>query len=175
MFFASAERIKAMRTLIGAAELARGEEGEGGDEEDDVDDAAKKKKAAAAAARSAAAASALADLKAYQREDFAGIFRAMRGLPVVIRCLDPPLHEFLPVSFGRLEVVFFVAVLFCEERREPKEGKKNSHFLPFFHLEKKNRPRDRRSTSSSRPSRHCCRSRATPSTRKSRRSTRRTR
>jgi len=31
-----------------------------------------------------------------QRDDFAGIFRAMAGLPVTIRLLDPPLHEFLP-------------------------------------------------------------------------------
>jgi pyruvate,orthophosphate dikinase len=31
-----------------------------------------------------------------QREDFYGILRAMRGLPVVIRLIDPPLHEFLP-------------------------------------------------------------------------------
>jgi len=32
----------------------------------------------------------------FQREDFEGIFREMRGLPVTIRLLDPPLHEFLP-------------------------------------------------------------------------------
>ena len=39
---------------------------------------------------------ALAELLPYQREDFVGIFRAMKGLPVTIRTLDPPLHEFLP-------------------------------------------------------------------------------
>ncbi len=39
---------------------------------------------------------ALAELLPLQREDFAGIFRAMEGLPVTIRLLDPPLHEFLP-------------------------------------------------------------------------------
>jgi pyruvate,orthophosphate dikinase len=39
---------------------------------------------------------ALAKLLPYQRDDFAGIFRAMKGLPVTIRTLDPPLHEFLP-------------------------------------------------------------------------------
>ena len=33
-----------------------------------------------------------------QREDFLGIFKAMKGLPVTIRLLDPPLHEFLPHS-----------------------------------------------------------------------------
>jgi pyruvate,orthophosphate dikinase len=32
----------------------------------------------------------------YQRADFAGLFRAMDGLPVIIRLIDPPLHEFLP-------------------------------------------------------------------------------
>ncbi len=41
-------------------------------------------------------AAALADLLPMQEEDFLGIFRAMAGLPVTIRLLDPPLHEFLP-------------------------------------------------------------------------------
>jgi pyruvate,orthophosphate dikinase len=40
--------------------------------------------------------SALAKLLPYQREDFVGIFTAMNGLPVTVRLLDPPLHEFLP-------------------------------------------------------------------------------
>src|SRR5437763_13742520 len=39
---------------------------------------------------------ALGELLDLQREDFAGIFEAMAGLPVTIRLLDPPLHEFLP-------------------------------------------------------------------------------
>jgi pyruvate,orthophosphate dikinase len=39
---------------------------------------------------------ALAKLLPYQREDFIGIFTAMKGLPVTVRLLDPPLHEFLP-------------------------------------------------------------------------------
>ncbi|HEX5242191.1 MAG TPA: pyruvate, phosphate dikinase, partial [Tepidisphaeraceae bacterium] len=39
---------------------------------------------------------ALSKLLPYQREDFVGIFKAMKGLPVTIRLLDPPLHEFLP-------------------------------------------------------------------------------
>ena len=39
---------------------------------------------------------ALAKLLPYQREDFIGIFRALKGLPATIRFLDPPLHEFLP-------------------------------------------------------------------------------
>ena len=39
---------------------------------------------------------ALRKLKPMQRKDFEGIFKAMDGLPVTIRLLDPPLHEFLP-------------------------------------------------------------------------------
>jgi pyruvate,orthophosphate dikinase len=44
----------------------------------------------------------------FQRSDFEGIFEAMDGLPVVIRLIDPPLHEFLP---NRLELVEQVATL----------------------------------------------------------------
>lgn len=39
---------------------------------------------------------ALAKLLPFQRDDFVGIFTAMKGTPVTIRLLDPPLHEFLP-------------------------------------------------------------------------------
>ncbi len=39
---------------------------------------------------------ALHPLRSFQEEDFVGIFRAMAGLPVTVRLLDPPLHEFLP-------------------------------------------------------------------------------
>ncbi|XP_043709382.1 pyruvate, phosphate dikinase, chloroplastic isoform X2 [Telopea speciosissima] len=65
MFFASDERIKAVRQMIMA-----------------VTPEQRKK--------------ALDLLLPYQRSDFEGIFRAMDGLPVTIRLLDPPLHEFLP-------------------------------------------------------------------------------
>lgn len=41
---------------------------------------------------------ALRKLLPMQREDFVGIYEAMHGLPVTIRYLDPPLHEFLPTS-----------------------------------------------------------------------------
>jgi pyruvate,orthophosphate dikinase len=41
---------------------------------------------------------ALAKLLPYQREDFFGIFKALKGFPATIRFLDPPLHEFLPHS-----------------------------------------------------------------------------
>ena len=67
MFFASPERIAAVRKMIAAEELHADESVE-----------------------------ALNELKNYQKADFKGIFRAMDGLPVTIRLLDPPLHEFLP-------------------------------------------------------------------------------
>ncbi|MCX6383637.1 MAG: pyruvate, phosphate dikinase [Actinobacteria bacterium] len=41
---------------------------------------------------------ALAKLLPMQKEDFIGIFKVMQGLPVTIRLLDPPLHEFLPTE-----------------------------------------------------------------------------
>ncbi|HKS37099.1 MAG TPA: pyruvate, phosphate dikinase [Verrucomicrobiae bacterium] len=43
---------------------------------------------------------ALAKLLPYQREDFIGMFTALKGLPATIRFLDPPLHEFLPHDHG---------------------------------------------------------------------------
>ncbi|KAL6761223.1 Pyruvate/Phosphoenolpyruvate kinase-like domain-containing protein [Haematococcus lacustris] len=65
MFFASEERIAAMRRMV-------------------------------VAQTKDARLRALKDLLPFQRQDFQGIFRAMDGLPVTIRLLDPPLHEFLP-------------------------------------------------------------------------------
>ena len=46
---------------------------------------------------------ALAKLLPIQKKDFAGIFRVMKGKPVTIRTLDPPLHEFLPHESGDIE------------------------------------------------------------------------
>jgi pyruvate, orthophosphate dikinase len=46
---------------------------------------------------------AIEKLLPMQREDFAGIFRVMDGLPVTIRLLDPPLHEFLPRAADEIE------------------------------------------------------------------------
>jgi pyruvate,orthophosphate dikinase len=48
---------------------------------------------------------ALARLEPMQRTDFEGLFEAMRGLPVTIRLLDPPLHEFLPRDEEEVEMV----------------------------------------------------------------------
>ena len=62
---------------------------------------------------------ALAKILPMQREDFAGILRAMAGLPVTIRLLDPPLHEFLPQGeVDRAEVAAALGVGIAEiERR----------------------------------------------------------
>ena len=50
---------------------------------------------------------AYAELEPLQRADFVGIFEAMDGLPVTIRLLDPPLHEFLP---NQVDLAVAVAV-----------------------------------------------------------------
>ncbi|MCK6529770.1 pyruvate, phosphate dikinase [Myxococcota bacterium] len=41
----------------------------------------------------------------FQRRDFEGIFRAMAGLPVTVRLLDPPLHEFLPTTDAQVKAL----------------------------------------------------------------------
>ncbi len=67
MFFSTPQRIAAVRRMIAAVEL-----------------------------ESPAVKEALDELREYQRQDFEGIFRVMKGKSVTIRLLDPPLHEFLP-------------------------------------------------------------------------------
>jgi pyruvate, orthophosphate dikinase len=90
MFF-GADRDRLVKEMFLAAEEWRrahlSEEGEGS-ERDEVDERFR---------------SALAALKDLQRSDFEGIFREMSGLPVTIRLLDPPLHEFLPVEYFEQE------------------------------------------------------------------------
>jgi pyruvate,orthophosphate dikinase len=54
----------------------------------------------------------LSALLGFQREDFLGLFRAMDGLPVIIRLIDPPLHEFLP---AREEVASAIEELESED------------------------------------------------------------
>ena len=60
---------------------------------------------------------ALKKLLPMQRADFFGLFRAMDGLPVTIRLLDPPLHEFLP---KREELMVEIAVLEATKPQTPK-------------------------------------------------------
>src|SRR5262245_120297 len=61
---------------------------------------------------------ALAKLLPMQRSDFAGLFKAMDGYPVVIRTLDPPLHEFLP---KREELMVDIAKLPNADAKAKKE------------------------------------------------------
>lgn len=61
---------------------------------------------------------ALAKLLPFQRKDFEGIFKAMKGLPVTIRLLDPPLHEFLPHDKkGQADVARALAIKPAEVER----------------------------------------------------------
>jgi pyruvate,orthophosphate dikinase len=59
---------------------------------------------------SAGRTAALDKLLPYQRADFAGLFNAMDGLPVIIRLIDPPLHEFMPDEEALLEEVITMRV-----------------------------------------------------------------
>src|SRR6266540_3185816 len=52
-----------------------------------------------------------------QRADFTGLFKAMKGFPVTIRTLDPPLHEFLP---SREDLLVEISQLECTKPRSPK-------------------------------------------------------
>ena len=64
---------------------------------------------------------ALAKLLPMQRKDFAGLFEAMDGFPVVIRTLDPPLHEFLP---KREELMVDLAMLpYADHQEEEGNGR----------------------------------------------------
>jgi len=65
---------------------------------------------------------ALDQLLEYQREDFVGIFEAMHDLPVTIRLLDPPLHEFLPhEDENQAEMAEQMGVSAAEVKRKVEE------------------------------------------------------
>ena len=61
---------------------------------------------------------ALAKLLPMQRDDFTELFRIMRGLPVTIRLLDPPLHEFLPKTTAEFEELAKVSGMSVTEVRQ---------------------------------------------------------
>jgi pyruvate,orthophosphate dikinase len=65
---------------------------------------------------------ALKKLLPLQRKDFAGVFKAMDGLPVTIRTLDPPLHEFLP---RREDLMVDIATLSSADTKRKKELVRN--------------------------------------------------
>ncbi len=65
---------------------------------------------------------ALGRLLPFQREDFVKLFRIMAGLPVTIRLLDPPLHEFLPHQEGELaDVAAAIGMDMAQVRRRAAE------------------------------------------------------
>jgi pyruvate, orthophosphate dikinase len=64
---------------------------------------------------------ALDELVPFQRSDFEGLFEAMDGLPVIIRLIDPPLHEFLPSLEELLEEVVTMRALGETDGLEEKE------------------------------------------------------
>jgi pyruvate,orthophosphate dikinase len=66
--------------------------------------------------------SALAKILPIQREDFIGLFRVMRGLPVTIRLLDPPLHEFLPQEEAEIAGLAAELAMGSDELREIIKG-----------------------------------------------------
>ena len=76
---------------------------------------------------------ALAKLLPMQRKDFAGLFEAMEGFPVVIRTLDPPLHEFLP---KRENLMVDLARLPHADAKDKKEMSK-AYNIPVGELKKR--------------------------------------
>ena len=104
--FMGVDRLPVMQSLI----VALGEAGEAG---------------------KAARADALAKLKVMQKSDFTGIFKAMDGLPVIIRLLDPPLHEFLPKEPNVLEAL---------KTANAEEAKKLNNVLEKIHQLHENNP-----------------------------------
>jgi pyruvate, orthophosphate dikinase len=82
----------------------------------------------------------LAKLLPMQREDFEGLFRAMDGLAVTIRLLDPPLHEFLPkreelmVDIAKLELMDANSAELKEKREVLRRVEELHEFNPMLGL-----------------------------------------
>jgi pyruvate,orthophosphate dikinase len=70
---------------------------------------------------SAERTNALNELLPYQRKDFDGLFEAMNGYPVIIRLIDPPLHEFMPDEEKLFEEVVTMRVLGQKDGLDEKE------------------------------------------------------
>ena len=74
---------------------------------------------------------ALEELRKVQKKDFTGILREMSGLPVTVRLLDPPLHEFLP-HVDELEIKKAVSGLTAEEEALLRAAHAWSEFNPMI-------------------------------------------
>ncbi|MBF0158731.1 MAG: pyruvate, phosphate dikinase [Magnetococcales bacterium] len=73
---------------------------------------------------------ALAKILPIQRRDFEGIFRAMKGFPVTIRLLDPPLHEFIPHDLkGQQDVALSLGTPVSEVKRRVEELRESNPML----------------------------------------------
>ncbi len=66
---------------------------------------------------------ALDEMLPFQEQDFEGVFEAMDGLPVIMRLIDPPMHEFLP---SREELIEEVTRLKCTDPDSPKLAEKEN-------------------------------------------------
>jgi pyruvate, orthophosphate dikinase len=83
---------------------------------------------------------ALEKLLPMQREDFKGLFREMKGYPVTIRLLDPPLHEFLPrreelmVEVTKLELIHADRSIIEEKKRLLERVEELHEFNPMLGL-----------------------------------------
>src|SRR5690242_12208552 len=81
---------------------------------------------------------ALDELLPLQRGDFYGVFKAMRGTPVTIRTIDPPLHEFLPkredlmVEIARMEATNRKGAELEEKRRLLRRVEQLHEFNPML-------------------------------------------
>src|SRR5436305_6478379 len=73
---------------------------------------------------------ALAKLLPMQRKDFSELFEIMQGLPVTIRLLDPPLHEFLPHS--QAEIVEVARAMNTDPRRLADRARDLAEFNPML-------------------------------------------
>jgi pyruvate,orthophosphate dikinase len=73
---------------------------------------------------------ALAKLLPMQRQDFAELFEIMGGLPVTIRLLDPPLHEFLPHTPGEIDEV--AKAMGADPRKLADRARELSEFNPML-------------------------------------------
>jgi pyruvate,orthophosphate dikinase len=74
--------------------------------------------------------SALDKLLPMQRADFAQLFEIMRGLPVTIRLLDPPLHEFLP--HGEREIAEVAAAMNADPKKLADRARELAEFNPML-------------------------------------------
>src|SRR5437870_12851561 len=120
MFFAQ-DRLPHMQRMIMACKDTRRVEEIKGEIEKEKQDAKKlaslKKELSEAVRYEKERRAALSKLLPMQRKDFFGLFEAMDGLPVTIRTLDPPLHEFLP---KREELMVEIAVMEAKGKRGGK-------------------------------------------------------